>query len=87
MNTIFHALAAVMLLSLYGCDKPLAAHDTEQKNNPGQYGDEGIEREKDKSIDEKIQIEPPKPDGSPEIIVPPPKVNMPPEILPEKPAK
>ena len=54
---------------------------------PGQSGDEGIQREKEKHVDEKIQIKPPQPDSSPAIIIPPPIVNMPADIVPEKPAK
>lgn len=85
MNKILHTFTLVTMFALFGCDKPMAAHDTDQKSKPGQYGDEGIQREKDKPIDEKIQIEPPNPNGNPPIIIPPPKVNMPADIVPEKP--
>ena len=58
-----------------------------QKSNPGQSGDEGIQRDKSQSGDEGIQGEPINPNGNPAIIIPPPIVNMPADIVPDKSAK
>ena len=63
------------------------ARTSAKKSNPGQSGDEGIQRDKSQSGDEGIQGEPINPNGNPAIIIPPPIVNMPADIVPDKPAK
>ena len=87
LNTYLKTLLLISALSLCACNRPDSMRDTLQKSNPGQSGDEGIQRDKSQSGDEGIQGQPINPNGNPAIIIPPPIVNMPADIVPDKPAK
>lgn len=86
MKNILQLFVVIIALSLFGCDKPQTSNNSNDESNALQSGDEGIQREKENNMDEKIQINPVMPNDNPEIIIPPPQVNMPPDIVPEKPA-
>lgn len=86
MKNILQLFVVIIALSLFGCDKPQTSNNSNGESNVLQSGDEGIQREKENNMDEKIQINPVMPDDNLEIIIPPPQVNMPPDIVPEKPA-
>ena len=96
MNHFIITSAAIAILTLSACDKPVPDNlpndptkapvpKSSIGNGAGQSGDDAIQTEPVAPGDTGIQNTPVKPNGDSTIIIPPPVADMPPEVVPDNP--